>query len=128
MMLREWCWEKKKNVAELNPRARGLTVSSGPISSLKAFALLAATSSLLSFIATCLWDSSFSLVFRDYRFRDRFSVLLLVSFFSWHCATLRRRDATRWFWRNSRTHLRRAIFVKLEQARSAWLRNRCARF
>lgn len=50
---REVEWEKR-NVAELNPRARGLTVSSGPISSSKAFSLLPAPSSPCQ--STCLSD------------------------------------------------------------------------
>lgn len=50
---REVEWEKR-NVAELNPRARGLTVSSGPISSSRAFSLLPAPSSPCQ--STCLSD------------------------------------------------------------------------
>lgn len=70
---------ERRRIAELNPRARGLTVSSGPISSLKAFALLSC-----NFFPQCqrpfrrfLRSRSSEIFFPDdFRFRDGFLSIL----------------------------------------------------
>ena len=140
---------ERRRIAELNPRARGLTVSSGPISSLKAFALLSC-----NFFPQCqrpfrrfLRSRSSEIFFPDdFRFRDGFLSILdfhfsllfrprfpFVSTLCYVTIQTTRRGAFFFFFSvfGFEPDSGRVIFdltIRLEQARSAWPRNQRARF